>query len=265
MPKFLFNMINSIPFITRAFCLFIWPTLFAFSISATESSNRADIEYGMVWQGKNAFQIPNAVGGTRIDLASDSSTAESILVNRFYFTHTLNGPHQIKILFAPLELRTSGTLKNDFYFQNQLFHKDELAFFIYKFNSYRLSYIYNIKQNESWSWNIGVTAKIRDAKISVRGKDKVETKKDLGFVPLLHFGFNYTPQLIQNIELEFDADALAAPQGRAEDLSFKLSYLATEQARFYLGYRVLEGGADNKAVYTFALFHYLIAGMKFDF
>jgi hypothetical protein len=32
-----------------------------------------------------------------------------------------------------------------------------------------------------------------------------------------------------------------------------------------LGYRILEGGADNDEVYTFSLFHYAIASVALEF
>ena len=32
-----------------------------------------------------------------------------------------------------------------------------------------------------------------------------------------------------------------------------------------LGYRLLEGGADNEEVYTFAFFHYAVAGVRVRF
>jgi hypothetical protein len=31
------------------------------------------------------------------------------------------------------------------------------------------------------------------------------------------------------------------------------------------GYRILEGGADNDEVYTFSLFHYVVAGIVMTF
>jgi hypothetical protein len=31
------------------------------------------------------------------------------------------------------------------------------------------------------------------------------------------------------------------------------------------GYRLLEGGADNDEVYTFAFFHYAVAGVRVSF
>jgi hypothetical protein len=40
---------------------------------------------------------------------------------------------------------------------------------------------------------------------------------------------------------------------------------AAERVAFRVGYRVLEGGADNDEVFTFALLHYAVAGIEIDF
>ena len=48
-------------------------------------------------------------------------------------------------------------------------------------------------------------------------------------------------------------DALAAPQGRAEDVLAALTYGKSDKFRIKIGYRILEGGADNDEVYTFSL------------
>ena len=48
-------------------------------------------------------------------------------------------------------------------------------------------------------------------------------------------------------------DALAAPQGRAEDVLLAPYVDLSERVRFRIGYRLLEGGADNDEVYNFAL------------
>jgi len=37
------------------------------------------------------------------------------------------------------------------------------------------------------------------------------------------------------------------------------------RALLFAGYRILEGGADNEEVYTFSLFHYLVAGVETRF
>jgi hypothetical protein len=65
--------------------------------------------------------------------------------------------------------------------------------------------------------------------------------------------------------LRIAGDALAAPQGRAEDVLFAATYAVSDTTRILAGYRILEGGADNDEVYTFSLFHYIVGGVEVRF
>ncbi len=58
-----------------------------------------------------------------------------------------------------------------------------------------------------------------------------------------------------------EGNALAASQGRAEDLLFAIMYKPVQNLSLKAGYRFLEGGADNDKVYTFAFIHYIVAGV----
>ena len=62
-----------------------------------------------------------------------------------------------------------------------------------------------------------------------------------------------------------EGDALAAPQGRAEDVLVAATYRLTNRVGLKAGYRLLEGGADNDEVYTFSLFHYAAVGLTIAF
>jgi hypothetical protein len=88
-------------------------------------------------------------------------------------------------------------------------------------------------------------------------------KDDLGVVPLLYAQARY--HATERLALEAEADALAAPQGRAEDVSVKAVLRLTDAIDLDVGYRLLEGGADNDEVYTFAFFHYAVAGLRIRF
>ncbi len=65
--------------------------------------------------------------------------------------------------------------------------------------------------------------------------------------------------------MELSGDALAAPQGRAEDVLFALLYQISPKMETKIGYRLLEGGSDGDEVYTFALIHYAVIGLGFRF
>ncbi len=116
---------------------------------------------------------------------------------------------------------------------------------------------------EKLDFALGITGKVRDAKISLSNENTNSEKTDLGFVPLIHFSFAW--KFHSKFNFLIDGDALAAPQGRAEDVLVAVDIQAIKNLKIKTGYRILEGGADNDAVYTFALVHYLVFGLTFNF
>ena len=50
----------------------------------------------------------------------------------------------------------------------------------------------------------------------------------------------------------------------AEDVLAGIIYGKSDKFRIKIGYRLLEGGADNDEVYTFALINYVVFGLMFD-
>jgi hypothetical protein len=109
----------------------------------------------------------------------------------------------------------------------------------------------------------GVSAKVRDAAIRLKGGGQESESTDLGFVPLL--SFNATWFANPSLRIVLDGDALAAPQGRAEDVLLAAEAPLNDHVSLKAGYRILEGGADNDKVYTFSIFHYAVAGLVMTF
>ena len=110
---------------------------------------------------------------------------------------------------------------------------------------------------------IGFTAKIRDAKIAVKSNQIKSEKTNVGFVPIIHFRLLWK---FSNIfAFLVDAYALIAPQDRAEDILTALTMQVSDQIDIKLGYRILEGGADNDEVYNFALINYASIGVIIRF
>jgi hypothetical protein len=82
---------------------------------------------------------------------------------------------------------------------------------------------------------------------------------NVGLVPLLNFLVEWRFSSVLGLLAE--GDAAAAPQGRAEDVQLALVYQKSDKWSLRLGYRILEGGADNDKVYNFAQFNYILAGV----
>jgi hypothetical protein len=216
-----------------------------------------DLESGGVFPGYNDVGIPGDTG-TRFSLTDDLSTDSTLFIRvragwRFHPRHT------VLALFAPLTVHGGGSVDFPIDFNGATFPANTPLESAYRFNSYRLTWRYGIKESDSLRIGLGLTAKIRDAFIELSGGGQTTRNSNVGAVPLLNFylEWRFSPVL----RLLFEGDAAAAPQGRAEDVQLALVYQKSERWAFRAGYRILEGGADNDKVYSFALFHYLLVGV----
>lgn len=98
-----------------------------------------------------------------------------------------------------------------------------------------------------------------DARIALASAGLESEKVNVGFVPIINFRMLWKPY--EKLGILVEGDALAAPQGRAEDVLVAATYRISDHIGLKAGYRLLEGGADNAEVYNFALFHFATAGI----
>lgn len=220
-----------------------------------------DLETGGVWSGYNNVRIPGDTG-TRFSLSRDLET-DAAPFFRGRFGYRITSRNSISALYAPLTLNADGQFNHPILFQNAVFPAGADIQGTYRFDSYRLTWRYDFLLNETLEAGAGLTGKIRDAAIGLKGAGLSEEKKNTGFVPLINFRLQW--RFADRFSTLFEGDALAAPQGRAEDVLLALQYHPASRLRLRLGYRILEGGADNDEVYTFALLHYAVVGATVSF
>ncbi len=220
-----------------------------------------DLESGLVFTGYNDVRIPGDLG-TIFSLKNDF-IPKTDLFYRIRFNYTIKSRHTLSLLYAPLETKSKGSVTNDIFFEGIVFPANTQLNGTYKFNSYRLTYRYNIVQKPKFEFGLGFTAKIRDAKISLSSPGLISEKTNVGFVPIINFRLLW--KVDDKFGLLLDGDALAAPQGRAEDILIAATHKLSNNFDIRAGYRILEGGADNDEVYNFALFHYLSIGISYTF
>jgi hypothetical protein len=237
----------------------VWLVLFLLPALAARSQARKsfiEVETGGVFAGYCDLAIPGDTG-TRFSLTDDLSI-ESSLFLRLRAGLALGARHSIILLYAPLSLEGSGRVPYAINFFGVAFPADTPLRSVYRFNSYRLTYRYGLKDDEQLKIGVGFTAKIRDAAIGLGGGGRESEKTNVGFVPVLNFLLEWRFSPAWRLLLE--GDALAAPQGRAEDVFVGLVYQKNQDWASKAGYRILEGGADNPEVYNFALLNYLTVG-----
>lgn len=217
----------------------------------------SELEAGFVFVGRNDVRIPGA-GGTTFSFSDDLDT-DPAPVFRVRLGYRFGERHLITALYAPLQVNATGEVDRDVSFAGSTYPAGSPLLGVYRFDSYRLTYRYSFVRRSGLELAAGVTAKIRDAEVSLYGAD-ARSKTNTGFVPLVNVHVAWRPAE-GRFGLLLDADALAAPQGRAEDVLLALTWAMSDGLELRAGYRTLEGGADNDEVYNFAWLHYAVIGV----
>ncbi len=231
------------------------------SASPALAGIEAEVEGGAVFSSRNDTRIPGN-GGTDLSLVNELSTAPAPAF-RVRVGYRLADRHLVTALYAPLQVNATGRAPRDISFDGGTYPAGTPVLAVYRFDSYRLTYRYSFIWRDNLDVAAGLTGKIRDAETSLYGVE-ARRKTNTGFVPLLNVHVAWRPNH-GSLGVLFDADALAAPQGRAEDVLVALTWRARQSIELRVGYRTLEGGADNAEVYSFAWFHYAVAAVAFDF
>ncbi len=230
--------------------------LFVLSINV-HSQLRLDLETGLPFQGYNEVRIPNQEG-TLFDFNRNFELQGPVVPIRLSLGFTFGERNHISGLFAPLTLNYEGAAPFDIQFENTLFPQAEFIEGLYRFNSYRLTYRRDLLLSDRWTIGLGLTAKIRDARVRLVSDQLIDQKDDLGFVPLLNILLSYKTERWTAF---LTGDGLAAAQGRAFDFFLGAGIPVTNRLSVKTGYRVLEGGADVEEVYNFTLVHFAVVGL----
>lgn len=215
-----------------------------------------DFETGVAWQGYNDVRIPGDTG-TLFSL-TDDLTPGSAPIYRVRLGWNITDRHTVFAFFAPLRLDATGVAPVDIQFAGGTYPAGTPVYGTYRFDSYRLTYRYGLVRDERVDVDIGLTAKVRDAAISLYGSE-FHSRADTGLVPLLSFRVAW--RFAGDLGLLLDGDALAGGPGRAEDVLLALTWRLRDDLTLKAGYRMVEGGSDVDSVYTFAWIHFAVVGL----
>lgn len=212
----------------------------------------------------NDVRYPNDENSTSnlIDVPDELGTGTTFFY-RLRASYTIAERHTVSALFAPLTFNSSGSFSKPIKFGNSTYLPTDVTDVSYKFNSYRLTYRYRFLDKEKIKIGVGLTGKIRDARIGFSTDSLSDETTDLGFVPLINFRMELYPT--EKLMFCLTGDALVGTQGRAEDIFAGFQYEIIEPVSIKAGYRILEGGADIDQVYNFSLIHYASAGVILNF
>jgi hypothetical protein len=219
------------------------------------------VELGAAWQMRNTAQVSNEPPNTRFkidELAGDGP----FLAGRVVLDWPLNNKHRLRFLIAPLGIEETGNASEPIVFKDTTFAPGPIKV-KYRFDSYRASYRYVFYERERWTWSGGLTLNIRDAEIRLQQGTLTRVEENTGLVPLLALEGQW--RFAPGCHGILDFEGLAAPQGRAIDAALKVGYDVTPKITIAGGYRILDGGADNDELYTFARFDSAVLGLTWRF
>jgi hypothetical protein len=248
-----------IPPTHRAISILAAAAALAFAVSA-RAENRLSIELegGAVWQARNDFAVPGDTG-TLVRLPQGEASAAF----RASLQWDLGRRFSLRFVAAPLSTETDFVLTSPVLFQGVTFQPGQTVTTDYRFDTYRVTGYWRFAPSQTWRLRAGVTVLVRDAAIALSSVSDQAEKTNTGAVPLLYGAGRW--QATDGFALEVEADAAAAPQGRALDASFKGIWALSPSTEVQFGVRALDGGADNDEVISFGTFYYLVAGVAFRF
>lgn len=218
------------------------------------------LESGLAWQHRNDVQIPSKTG---TGLSFDEADSGPFFHYRAEVHVDINSDHGLRFIYAPLSIEVKSTTNSSINYNSVTFDANQPITINYTFNSYRLGYTYSLYRSGDNYFKIGLTGKIRQAEIKFTQGSKVSSYDNVGFVPLLYYGFLYN--FTKDWSFFTDADFAAAPQGRAIDMTLKIRRNLSKQSAISIGIRGLEGGADNDKVKTFSFITYAVADFVYSF
>ena len=250
------HLISKLVFQSRYWILFICLN----SNLSTNAQTFVNLESGAFFTDIN--DIRNGNNGTLFSLKNDFQTPVSPFL-RLRAGYLSNGKNHFSFLYAPLKIVETGTIEKDILFDGKNFKANIPIEAIYKFNSYRFTYNRRIISKDNFKFGIGLSAKIRDAGVSLKNRELLSENFSIGFVPLINLLANW--DISQKMGVDFLGEGIAASKGRAIDLSLSGRYSFIKNLQGNIGYRLLEGGANGTNRYNFIQLHFIFASLNYSF
>ena len=226
----------------------------------TNAQSFINLESGAFFTNIN--DIRNGNNGTLFSLKNDFQTPVSPFF-RLRAGYLSNGKNHFSFLYAPLKIVETGTIEKDILFDGKNFKANIPIEAVYKFNSYRFTYNRRIISKDNFNFGLGLSAKIRDAGVSLKNRELLSENFSIGFAPLINLITNW--DISQKIGVDFFGEGIATSKGRAIDLSLSGRYSITKNLQGNIGYRLLEGGANGTTRYNFIQLHFIVASLNYTF
>ena len=237
-----------------------WILLFCLNANlAANAQTFVNLESGAFFTNINDIRYGS--NGTLFSLKNDFQTPVSPFL-RLRIGFLTDEKNHFSMLYAPLKIVETGTLANDILFDGNNFKANMPIEAVYMFNSYRFTYNRRIISKDNFNFGLGLSAKIRDAGVSLKNSELFKENFNVGFAPLINLIANW--DISQKMGVNFFGEGIAASKGRAIDISLSGRYTFSKSLQGNFGYRLLEGGANGTDRYNFIQLHFIFASLNYS-
>lgn len=226
----------------------------------TSAQAFVNVESGAFFTSIN--DVRNGINGTLLSLKDDFQSQTSPFL-RLRAGFLLKGKNYFSILYAPLKIKETGIIEKDILYDGKSFKANIPIEAVYKFNSYRLTYNRLIISKNNFKFGLGLSAKMRDAGVSLKNSEILSENFSIGFVPLVNLLVNW--DIAQKIGVDFFGEGMVASRGRAIDFSVSGRYSFNKNLQGNIGYRLLEGGTNGTSRYNFIELHFIFVSLSYTF
>jgi len=227
-----------------------------------------ELEFQHLDTRANVLRKGEGYTGTLIDATQYTGHASNGA--RLTVLRSIQGFHdddELRFVIAPFRRSGTATPTSPVVFDGAQFQAGSATSVVYKFNTYRLSYVAAVLKGlraDAWDFRVGGTLALRDARNEVSQAGKRRNYFNWGPVPLLYF--SATKDFGGGWRLAGDLDAFPAPGGGGLfDGAMKVAYGLTTKVEVNAGGRYQVGGATSSAFYNYLRERAAVVGVTLRF
>lgn len=191
---------------------------------------------------------------TYFDYVKNGNQSNLYTFERFSIEIDVNKKHILTFLYQPLTLKTEAFLFDSITVDSVIFPKNSNMKFVYSFDFYRISYMYNIIKFNKNRIYAGLSFQLRNAFISFSDSKNIVTNSNIGPVPIFKFKTESEFGKTFYIENEFDGFYASGKYitgskydfvGAIFDISSRFVYRVNSFSKIFINFRYLGGGAEG--------------------
>lgn len=215
---------------------------------------KVNYEKGFIWIARHTIQFSET--GTKFDYVNEGNQSVLLPFERYTAELAIGKRHNVVFLYQPLDINTTARLSRDVSVNNIVFPSGTVMDLKYGFSFYRMSYLYNLINNQKRTVSLGASFQIRNASIVFAAKDGSlqDVNQNIGPVPILKL--RYREAFTKNIWSEIEADGFYASgkyitgstndfTGAIYDVSGRLGMKVSRNVDAYMNIRYIGGGANG--------------------